>query len=79
MHAALSHLLTAIRTSLQKGELCRIYQDSLNACWPDLPDEIRETRIAEFAAQNHWAVTLRKNVHMGLLAEFTKIGEPARA
>ncbi len=75
MHAAISHLQMAIRTSLQKGQLYRIYQDSLNACWPNLSEELRAARVAEFAAQNHWAVTLLKTTHLGLMAVFTKLEE----
>jgi hypothetical protein len=73
MHAAISHLQSAIRTSLQKGQLYRIYQDSLTACWPNLSDESRAARVAEFAAQNRWSVCLRNTAHLGLMAEFTKL------
>ncbi len=75
MHAAISHLQTAIRTSLQKGELCRIYQDSLTACWPNLSEELRAVHVSEFAAQNRWAVTFRNTTHLGLMAIFTKLEE----
>ena len=72
MYSTLPHLQTAIRSSLQKGALCRIYAESLDACWPHLTPEIREQKIAQFAAQNHWDVTYRTLGSMGMVAEFVK-------
>jgi hypothetical protein len=74
MHASLPHLQSAIRVSLEKGQLCRVYQESLNACWPNLADDLRAEKIAQFAAQNRWSVAVRNLGGLGLVAEFQKSG-----
>jgi hypothetical protein len=77
MHATLSHLQSAIRTALQKGHVCRIYQDSLLACWPRLSEEVRTEKILQFAAQNHRSVNLRAVGNLGIIAEFEKLTQEA--
>jgi hypothetical protein len=76
MYTTPIHLQSAIRTALQKGQLCRIYHDSLVACWPHLPDELRAQKVAAFAAQNRWSVQLRTLGNMGIVAEFEAL-QPA--
>lgn len=72
MYTTVPHLQTAIRGSLQKGALCRVYAESLDACWPHMTPEVRSQRIAQFAAQNHWQVNYRTLGNLGLVAEFVK-------
>ena len=72
MYSTLPHLQTAIRQSLQKGQLCRVYKESLSACWPRLPEEVLSERVSQFAAQQHWAVAFRNLGALGLVAEFQK-------
>jgi hypothetical protein len=72
MYSSLPHLQTAIRQSLQKGALCRIYPESLTACWPHVSPQERANRVERFAAQNHWQVAFRELGNLGLVAEFTK-------
>lgn len=72
MYSSLAHLQTAIRSSLQKSTQCRIYAESLDACWPHITPDVREQKIAQFAAQNHWCVTYRTLGAMGFVAEFAK-------
>ena len=74
MYSTLPHLQTAIRSSLQKGALCRIYAESLDACWPHITADVRAEKIAHFAAQNRWSVTYRTLGSMGFVAEFAKAG-----
>jgi hypothetical protein len=76
MYTTLPHLQTAIRSSLQKGVLCRIYAESLDACWPNMTPETRTEKITQFAAQNHWNVTYRSLGNLGTVAEFVKEGSP---
>ena len=70
MYSSIPHIQSAIRSSLQKGQLCRVYKESLDACWPRLQEEEQAERIAQFAAQHHWAVTFRRLGALGLVAEF---------
>jgi hypothetical protein len=79
MYTTLSHLQTAVRQALQKGALCRVYAESLNACWPNLPGEEMIARIERFAAQNHWTVSFRQLGNLGSVAEFTKADDAQRA
>jgi len=79
MYNTLPHLQSAIRASLQKGELCRVYKESLNACWPNIPVELRAEKVAQFAAQNHWVVGFRDLGHLGVVAEFRKADVPSPA
>lgn len=79
MYATLPHLQTAIRTSLNKGGLCRVYEDTLSACWPHEQEERRFEKVSQFAQQNHWAVTFRRIGALGLAAEFHKADESAQA
>jgi len=72
MYTTIPHLQSAVRLSLQKGQLCRVYKESLNACWPRLSDDEQAERIAHFAAQNHWEVNFRLLGPLGLVAEFEK-------
>ncbi len=72
MHTTLPHLQSAIRLSLQKGELCRVYRETLDACWPNLTEDAQCDIIARFAAQNRWTVTCREIGRLGLVAEFQK-------
>jgi len=72
MYTTLPHLQSAIRLSLQKGQLCRVYKESLDACWPHLSDDDQAERIARFAAQHHWVVSFRQLGALGLVAEFEK-------
>jgi hypothetical protein len=72
MYTTLPHLQAAIRAALQKGAVCRIYKESLNACWPNLPDDVQAERVAKFAAQNRWNVTCRMLGNLGRVAEFEK-------
>ncbi|HSI15277.1 MAG TPA: hypothetical protein VK961_24730 [Chthoniobacter sp.] len=74
MYSSLPHLQTAIRSSLQKGALCRIYPESLDACWAHIAPESRAQKVAQFAAQNHWDVNFRTLGAMGMVAEFVKAG-----
>jgi hypothetical protein len=74
MYSTIPHLQTAIRSSLQKGVLCRIYAESLDACWPNIAPEVRTQKVAVFAAQNHWNVNYRALGALGLVAEFAKEG-----
>jgi hypothetical protein len=74
MYTTVPHLQTAIRGTLQKGVLCRIYPESLDACWPNLTPEARTQKVAQFAAQNHWNVTYRTLGNLGVVAEFVKEG-----
>jgi hypothetical protein len=77
MYSSLAHLQTAIRISLEKGPVSRIYNESLIACWPHVSDDVRTERIAQFAAQNHWSVALRNLGALGLVAEFQKLNSLA--
>ncbi|MEP6667916.1 MAG: hypothetical protein ABJF10_02120 [Chthoniobacter sp.] len=79
MYSTLPHLQAAIRTSLQKGALCRIYEDTLLACWPNLSADSRTLKIDYFAAQNHWSVNYRELGAMGVVAEFEKVAQHAAA
>ncbi len=72
MYTTIPHLNSAIRLSLQKGQLCRVYKESLDACWPHLSDDEQAERIAQFAMQHHWAVRFRKVGSLGTVAEFEK-------
>ena len=72
MYRTILHLQSAIRTSLQKSPHRRIYRESLHACWPGLPEDERVQRIVEFAAQNHWNVTVRDLGNLGIVAEFSR-------
>ena len=75
MYSSIVHLRSAIRQTLEKGGICRIYQDTLEACWPHVPPDLRHDKIGQFAAQNHWAVTVRNLASMGLVAEFVKAAD----
>ena len=75
VHRSIPHLQSAIRTSLQKGHFCRVYKDSLNACWPDLSDGAQLEKIGEFAAQNDWVVSFHALGSLGMVAEFEKPGK----
>ena len=77
MYSTLPHLQAAIRSALQKGALCRIYLETLQACWPNLSPEARTEKVAQFAAQNHWRVTYRTLGNLGLVAEFEKAEQSA--
>lgn len=72
MYLTLSHLQSAIRIALQKGQLCRIYQESLDACWPNHTPEAKAQKIEAFATQNRWVVTHREIGSLGIVAEFQK-------
>ena len=72
MYTTIPHLQSAIRVSLQKGQLCRVYQESLNACWPHLSDDAQADKVARFALQHHWVVSFRQLGSLGLVAEFQK-------
>ncbi len=72
MHTTIPHLQAAIRLSLQKGQLCRVYKESLDACWAHLSDEEQAEKIARFAEQHHWSVEFRDLGPLGLVAEFRK-------
>lgn len=72
MYSSLPHLQSAIRQSLQKGIVCRIYPESLLACWPNLSAEERASRVENFASQNRWQVSFRELGNLGLVAEFSK-------
>ena len=72
MYRTILHLQSAIRTSLEKSPRRRIYRESLQACWPGLPDDERTKKITEFAEQNHWQVTVGDLGNLGLVAEFSK-------
>ncbi|HEY3901961.1 MAG TPA: hypothetical protein VGM54_25325 [Chthoniobacter sp.] len=72
MYRTILHLQSAIRTSLQKSPRRRIYRESLHACWPDLPEHERAQKIADFAAQNHWNVTVGDLGNLGVVAEFSR-------
>jgi hypothetical protein len=72
MYTTLPHLQSAIRTALQKGAMCRVYKESLNACWPNLPENVQLEKLTQFAAQNHWNVTCRTLGNLGVVAEFEK-------
>jgi hypothetical protein len=74
MYTALPHLHAAIRTALHKGALCRVYKESLDACWPNFTEDVRAERIEHFAAQNHWVVSFRHLGSLGGVAEFEKAG-----
>jgi len=78
MYTTLSRLQSAIRSRLQKSQSCRIYNDSLFACWPNIPDHVRSEKIAQFAAQNHWSVTVRELAGFGLVAEFSPAGATSK-
>jgi len=77
MYSTLPHLQSAIRSSLQKGALCRVYQDSLDACWPNLSREAQAEKVAQFAAQNRWSVNCRVLGGLGIVAEFVKAAQAA--
>jgi len=77
MYTTIPHLQLKIRTTLQHGELCRVYAESLNACWPRLSGDFLFERIAQFAAQNHWQVALRNLGNLGMVAEFQKLTSAA--
>jgi hypothetical protein len=79
MHSTLPHLQSAIRQALQKGPVCRVYPESLNACWPNLPDEEQLNRIERFAAQNHWRASIRILGNLGAVAEFSKAEDAQHA
>jgi hypothetical protein len=79
MYTAIPHLQAAIRQALQKGPLCRIYPDSLAACWPNLSAEERTLHVENFADQNHWQVVIREAGSLGTVAEFSKANEFQRA
>lgn len=79
MYSAIPHLQTAIRQSLHKGALCRIYPESLEACWPGISPEERTARVERFAAQNHWQVAIREAGALGIVAEFSKLNDYQRA
>jgi len=79
MYTAIPHLQSAIRQSLQKGALCRIYPESLDACWPGISADERTARVERFAAQNHWHVTIRQIGSLGVAAEFSKAEDFQRA
>jgi len=72
MYTTLSHLQTAIRTQLQRSEICRIYKESLNACWPNMSDNAQLEKMTQFATQNHWSVNCRTLGNLGVVAEFMK-------
>jgi len=72
MYTTIPHLQTAIRSSLLKGQLCRVYKESLDACLPPLADRDQMERISEFATQHHWAVEVRTLGALGVVAEFRK-------
>jgi hypothetical protein len=72
MYSTIPHLRSAIQQALFKGELCRIYRESLRACWPNLADPDRRAAITQFAAQNRWEVSFREVTGLGELAEFRK-------
>lgn len=72
MYTTLPHLQSAIRTQLQKGAVCRVYHESLDACWPNLSDSVRMEKLTQFATQNHWHVTCRTLGNLGFVAEFEK-------
>jgi hypothetical protein len=73
MYTTIPHLQSKIRTALQHGQLCRIYAESLTACWPRLSGDLLMEKITQFAAQNHWQVTFRNLGNLGLVAEFEKL------
>ena len=79
MYSTLPHLQSAIRQSLQKGTVCRIYPESLIACWPNVSAQERTSRIERFAAENHWQVAFRELGSLGLVAEFSKLVGAERA
>jgi hypothetical protein len=79
MHTTLPHLQAAVRQALQKSTFCRIYPESLTACWPNLSTEERTARLERFAAQNHWTVAYRHLGNLGEVAEFTKADDAQRA
>lgn len=72
MYRTLSHLQSALRTSLERGDLRRIYQETQLACWPDLSDAQRAEKIVRFATENGWSVTFRDDESLGIVAEFSK-------
>jgi len=78
MYTTIPHLQSAIRLSLQKGQMCRVYKESLDACWPHLSDDAQAEEIAQFAMQHHWVVSFRQLGPLGLVAEFQKADESAR-
>ena len=78
MHATVPHLRSAINQSLHKGALCRIYKDSLDACWPG-PESLRRLGVAQFAERNRWDVEFREIGALGLVAEFRKKSDAAVA
>lgn len=73
MYTTIPHLQSKIRATLQHGQLCRIYAESLNACWSRLSGDLPKEKIMQFAAQNHWQVTFRDLGNLGLVAEFQKL------
>lgn len=72
MHTTVTHLQSAIRTALLKGELFRVYQDSINACWPTSSMEKQNALVDQFANQNHWIAEHRTLGHLGPVVEFRK-------
>jgi len=76
MYPTLPHLQSAVRTALEKGQFFRVYPESLNAIWPNIPDDVRAAKLAHFAAQHRWQVELRSLPGLGVVAEFQKAGKP---
>ncbi|EDY21244.1 hypothetical protein CfE428DRAFT_1537 [Chthoniobacter flavus Ellin428] len=72
MYTTLPHLQSAIRTQLQRSEVCRIYKESINACWPNLSDNAQLEKMTLFAERNHWSVSCRTLGNLGVVAEFAK-------
>jgi len=79
MYSSLAHLSSAIRTSLNRAAVCRIYKDTLDACWPNLSDQAQADRVEKFAGQYHWTVSFRQIGSLGLVAEFQKADVAAEA
>jgi hypothetical protein len=73
MYKSLPQLQSAVRTALEKDPQCRIYRESLQACWPNVPDDERAEKIAEFASRNRWTVLVRTVTGLGCVAEFQKL------
>jgi len=78
MYRTLSHLQSALRTSLERTDLRRIYQETLAACWPDLSDAQRAEKIVDFATENGWSVTFRDDESFGVVAEFSNASSPKK-
>jgi hypothetical protein len=66
-------LASLIEITLQTREVCRVYSDTLSACWPEARDSDTLTeKICSLAGEHRWEVEFREFGKTGVAAEFRK-------